>query len=56
MIELLLIVIQCNSNHEWALKKWSLNTGPFNKGACIVWLSFGTSGSGHSRQEVTEYK
>ena len=27
----------------WALKKWSLNTGGLLlKGACIVWLSFGT--------------
>ena len=35
------------SDHVWALKKWSLNTGALLiKGACIVWLSFGTSGSG----------
>ena len=45
------------SDHVWALNKWSLNTGGLLiKGACIVWLSFGTSGSGRSRQVVTEYK
>ena len=45
------------SDNVWALKKWSLNTGGLLlKGACIVWLSFGTSGSGRSRQVVTEYK
>ena len=38
-------------------KKWFLNTGGLLiKGVCIVWLSFGTSGSGRSRQVVTEYK
>ena len=41
----------------WALKEWSLNTGGLLiKGACTVWLSFGTPGSGRSRQVVTEYK
>ena len=45
------------SDHVWTLKKWSLNTGGLLiKAACIVWLSFGTSGSGRSRQVVTEYK
>ena len=45
------------SDHVWALKKWSLNTGGLLiKGACTVWLSFGTSGSGRSRLVVTEYK
>ena len=44
------------SDHVWALKKWSLNTGGLLiKGACIVWLSFGTSGSGRSRQVVTKW-
>ena len=57
-----LIIMNCTvkpvlSDLVWALKKWSLNTGGLLiKGACIVWLSFGTSGSGRSRQVVTEYK
>ena len=41
----------------WALKKWSLNTGGLLiRGPVLSIKSFGTSGSGRSRQVVTEYK